>query len=32
VLKRSAAEANAPFESDAFQEGLIEWGKRLEYS
>ena len=32
VLKRSAAEANAPFESDAFREGLIEWGKRLEYS
>ena len=32
VLKRSSAEANAPFESDAFREGLIEWGKRLEYS
>ena len=32
VLKRTSAEANAPFESDAFREGLIEWGKRLEYS
>ena len=32
VLKCSSAEANAPFESDAFREGLIEWGKRLEYS
>ena len=32
VLRRSAAEANAPFESDAFREGLIEWGKRLEYN
>ena len=32
VLKRTSAEANAPFESDTFREGLIEWGKRLEYS
>ena len=33
VLKRSALRSDSnPFESDAFREGLIEWGKRLEYS
>lgn len=35
VLKRGsggAYEANAPFECDAFREGLLDWGKKLAHS
>ena len=33
VLKRGSGKAaNAPFECDAFREGLLDWGKKLAHT